>query len=175
MPFTKLDRVLAGAIGVLLAALIAVFGAAVREKRVGVGDRAPHFSVRTDSGLTITPSAFGGRLLVLNFWATWCPPCLEEMPSLDRMQQQLKDQGVVVLGVSVDEDEAAYRRFLERAKVSFLTARDPEAAISALYGTYRYPESYVIDRQGKVVQKIIGAVDWTDDRMMNYLRSLLEG
>lgn len=175
MPFTKLDRVLAGAIAVLAAALVAVFGAAVRQKTVGVGDRAPHFSIRTDSGLTISPSSFGGRLLVLNFWATWCPPCIEEMPSLDRMQQQLKDQGVVVLGVSVDEDEGAYRRFLERARVSFLTARDPEAAISSLYGTYRYPESYVIDRHGRVVQKIIGAVDWTDDRMLNYLRSLLEG
>jgi len=175
MPFTKLDRVLVAAIGVLLAALIAVFGAAVRQKVVGVGDKAPHFLVRTESGLTISPAAFGGRLLVLNFWATWCPPCIEEMPSLDRMQQQLRDQGVVVLGVSVDEDEEAYRRFLERARVSFHTARDPEAAISTLYGTYRYPESYVIDREGRVVQKIVGAVDWTDERMMNYLRSLLQG
>jgi len=175
MPFTKLDRLLIGSIAVLLAALIAVVGAAVRPKVVGVGAQAPHFEIRTDAGLTISPSSFGGRLLVLNFWATWCPPCIEEMPSLDRMQQQLRDQGVVVLGVSVDEDEQAYKRFLERARVSFHTARDPEAAISALYGTYRYPESYVIDRHGKVVQKIIGAVDWTDERMMSYLKSLLEG
>jgi peroxiredoxin len=175
MPLTKLDRLLIGSIAVLVGALIAVIGAAVRPKVIGVGAKAPHFEIRTDTGLTISPASFGGRLLVLNFWATWCPPCIEEMPSLDRMQQELRDQGVVVLGVSVDEDEQAYRRFLERARVSFHTARDPAATISSLYGTYRYPESYVIDQQGKVVQKIIGAVDWTDERMMNYLRSLLQG
>jgi cytochrome c biogenesis protein CcmG/thiol:disulfide interchange protein DsbE len=173
MPSSNLDRLLAGAIGALLVALLAVFAHAVREKVVGVGDAAPHFSIRTDNGLTVSPASFGGRLLVLNFWATWCPPCIEEMPSLDRMQQQLKDAGVVVLGISVDEDEAAYKRFLERARVSFLTARDPAAQISSLYGTYRYPETYVINQQGRVVQKIIGPTDWTDERMLAYLRSLL--
>ncbi len=173
MPSSNLDRVLAGAIAVLLIALLAVFAHAVREKVVGVGDAAPDFSIRTDNGLTVSPASFGGRLLVLNFWATWCPPCIEEMPSLDQMQQQLKDSGVVVHGISVDEDEAAYRRFLERTRVSFLTARDPDARISSLYGTYRYPETYVINQQGKVVQKIIGPTEWTDERMLAYLRSLL--
>lgn len=173
MPSSNLDRLLAGAIGALLIALLAVFAHAVREKVVGVGDTAPDFSIRTDNGLTVSPASFGGRLLVLNFWATWCPPCIEEMPSLDQMQQQLKDSGVVVLGISVDEDEAAYRRFLERTPVSFLTARDPDARISSLYGTYRYPETYVINQQGKVVQKIIGPTEWTDERMLAYLRSLL--
>jgi cytochrome c biogenesis protein CcmG/thiol:disulfide interchange protein DsbE len=173
MQSSKLDRLLTAAIGILLAALIAVFAGAVHEKVVGVGDRAPQFSIRTDNGIAISPAGFGGRLLVLNFWATWCPPCIEEMPSLDQMHKELKDSGVVVLGVSVDEDEGAYKNFVQRAGVSFLTARDPTAEISSLYGTYRYPETYVINQQGKVVQKIIGATVWTDERMMNYLRSLL--
>ena len=76
---------------------------------------------------------------MLNFWATWCPPCVEEMPSLDEFQKRLAASGVVVLGVSVDTSEPPYREFLQKAKVSFLTARDPEAEISAEYGTFKYP------------------------------------
>jgi len=110
---------------------------------------------------------------VLNFWATWCPPCIQELPSLDQFQRELANQGVVVLGVSVDKDEKAYKRFLDRAKVSFVTARDPENTINSEYGTFKYPESYIINRDGKVVMKIINATDWTDEKMMNYVKSLL--
>lgn len=167
------DRLLQGLIGVVLVALIAVIADAVSNKVIGVGDRAPDFSIRTDSGLTISRSSFGGRLLVLNFWATWCPPCLEEMPSLDAFQKAFRDSGVVVLGISVDEDEAAYRALLQRVDVSFHTARDPTATIGSEFGTYRYPETYVISAGGEVLQKIIGAREWTDETMMSYIRSLL--
>ena len=121
-----------------------------------MGDKAPDFTITTDSGKQITRSDFGGRLLVLNFWATWCPPCVEEMPSLDEFQKRLAASGVVVLGVSVDTNEPPYRAFLQKARVSFLTARDPQASISAEYGTFKYPETYVIDSSGRVLQKHIG-------------------
>ncbi len=160
-------------IGVLLVAFTVTVGFTIEDHTIGVGDYAPDFSIQTSSGLSISPTQFGGKVLVLNFWATWCPPCLEEMPSLSAFQQAMKDSGVVVMGISVDEDEAAYRRILEREQVSFLTARDPAAAISDSFGTYRYPETYVIDATGKVVQKIVGPANWTDDRMMGYIRSLL--
>ncbi|MCC6859173.1 MAG: TlpA family protein disulfide reductase [Bryobacterales bacterium] len=173
MSSVKMDRLLQAAIAVLLVVFVFVIYRSVHEKIIGVGDSAPEFSIQTDSGRTVSVSNFGGRLLVLNFWATWCPPCVEEMPSLDRFQQQLGGSGVVVLGVSVDKDAAAYTRFLERAKVSFLTARDPEARVSADYGTYKYPETYIIDSRGKVVQKIIGPENWSDERMLSYVKSLL--
>ncbi len=169
----KTERLLQIGMLMLTVALIAVIADTLRDRVIGVGDTAPEFSIRTDSGITVTRSDFGGRLLVLNFWATWCPPCIEEMPSLDQLYKQLKDSGVVVLGISVDEDEQAYRRLLERRKVSFLTARDPAARISSEFGTYRYPETYVIDSRGKVLQKIIGAASWTDERMIRYIKSLL--
>lgn len=173
MANTTFDKILLGSIGLLVAALVFVVGDTIREKVVGVGDRAPGFAVQTDAGLTLTPASFGGKVLVLNFWASWCPPCLDEIPSLNEFQNRLEAEGVVVLGVSVDEDEASYRSILDRMDVSFQTAWDPAAEVSSLYGTYRFPETYVINSRGRVVQKIIGATTWNDERMLSYIRSLL--
>ncbi len=173
MHSSKTDRILKALIGGLLVVLVAVVADTLREHVIGVGDTAPEFEIRTDSGLVVSRSNFGGKVLVLNFWATWCPPCIEEIPSLNAFYDKLKDEGVVVLGISVDEDEAVYRRFLEGHNVQFLTARDPAAEISSRFGTYRYPETYIIDSNGTVRQKIIGAADWSDQRMIDYVRSLL--
>jgi peroxiredoxin len=145
----------------------------IRERVVEAGDKAPNFSITSDSGRTFTRSDFGGKLLVLNFWATWCPPCVEELPSLNEFQRMLADKGVVVLGVSVDTNLQAYQNFLRRTKVEFQTARDPEATISARYGTFKYPETYLINRDGKVVQKIVGPRDWTSPDMLDSLKPLL--
>jgi cytochrome c biogenesis protein CcmG, thiol:disulfide interchange protein DsbE len=169
----KTQLVLQGLIVFLLGTLIYVVADSFRETLVVVGDTAPGFTVKTDGGRQISRSDFGGRLLVLNFWATWCPPCVEEMPSLDELQKRLGPSGVVVLGVSVDKSEKAYRDFLQKANVSFQTARDPAADISAEYGTFKYPETYVIDRNGKVLQKHIGAKNWTDEQLLNEIRALL--
>ncbi len=173
MRAVKRERFLIVLIGVLMVALGYVIAGSFREKIVAVGDAAPDFTVTTEGGRTVTPSSFGGKLLVLNFWATWCPPCIEEMPSLDEFQKRLASDGVVVLGVSVDRSETAYRQFLQKARVSFLTARDPSASISASYGTFRYPETYVINSSGKVVLKHIGPQNWADERFVREIRSLL--
>ena len=169
----RIDRMLQISIGVLLCAFVYVIFLALHERIVQVGDSAPDFSITADDGRTVTANSFGGKLLVLNFWATWCSPCIEELPSLDQFQRQLANSGVVVLGVSVDKDEKAYKRFLSRAKVSFLTARDPQNKINAEYGTFRFPESYLINSDGKVVMKIISATNWTDDKMVSFVKSLL--
>ncbi len=169
----KTDRVLIVLLAVAVAALVGVAADTMREKVVVVGDSAPDFSIRTDTGLAISPTNFGGKVLVLNFWATWCPPCIREMPSLDQFHKLLRDSGVVVLAISVDKNERVYRNFLNRVNVSFLTARDAEAKISGSFGTYRYPETYVIDRNGKVVQKVIADTDWSDENMIRFVKSLL--
>jgi len=137
------------------------------------GDKAPNFSIVTDSGRTITRSDFGGRVLVLNFWATWCPPCVEEIPSLNAMQQQLASRGVVVLAISVNKNEETYRQFLNQARVSFLTARDPEADISASYGTYKYPETYIINKDGRVVAKMISNQNWTSPEVLQQIEAAM--
>ena len=173
MQTVKTERVLQILIGCLLIAFAYVIADSFREKIVNVGDSAPDFTITADDGRQISVDHFGGKVLVLNFWATWCPPCVEEMPSLNELQKRMAGSGVVVLGVSVDKNERAYRQFLQKAKVSFLTARDPGADISAEYGTFKYPETYVIGGNGKVLQKHIGARDWTDERLLNEIKALL--
>jgi cytochrome c biogenesis protein CcmG/thiol:disulfide interchange protein DsbE len=125
-----------------------------------------------DAQNKITLSQYRGQVVVLNFWATWCPPCVEEMPSLVEMQRRMKAKGVTVLAVSVDVDESAYKQFLKDHNVNLLTVRDPEHKSSELYGTFKYPETYVIDRGGVMRRKFIGAVDWTEPDVVELLGKL---
>ena len=173
MKTARIDQILKVSIGVLLAAFVYVIFVSLYERIVEVGDTAPDFSIIADNGQTITPTNFGGKLLVLNFWATWCAPCIEELPSLDQFQKEFANSGVVVLGVSMDKDEKLYKRFLSRVKVSFLTARDPSNKINAEYGTFKFPETYIIGSDGRVLMKIINATNWVDEKMLSYVKSQL--
>ena len=155
---------------VLTVALVAVLASTLRDRLVVAGDSAPGFEVTTDSGRKIAVDNFGGRVLVVNFWATWCPPCISELPSLNALAAELKGSGVVFLGISVDKDKAAYDKFLKKVKLNFETSRDPEADISADYGTFKYPETYVISREGKVLEKFINEQPWMAPAIVARLR-----
>ena len=113
-----------------------------------------------------------GKVVVLNFWATWCPPCVEEMPALVQMQHRLKDKDVVLLGVSLDVDGDAYHKFLKDHSVDFLTVRDSDQKSNNLYGTFKFPETYIIDRSGIVRRKFIGPVDWMQPEILDFLTRL---
>jgi cytochrome c biogenesis protein CcmG/thiol:disulfide interchange protein DsbE len=171
MTKSKIDLAIKILIGGLLAALIVIIAGSLNERVVKAGDIAPDFSVTTDQGRKITATNFGGKVLVLHFWASWCAPCVEEAQPLNEFQKRVADSGVVVLGISIDTNENAYRRFLTMNKIAFETARDPEGDISTSYGTFKVPETYIIDRTGKVVQKFIGEGDW-DDKTVNFVKSL---
>jgi len=99
-------------------------------------------------------------------------PCIEEMPSLVQLQQRLKDRGVTVVAVSVDRDAAAYQRFLHDHRISLLTVRDQEQRSNNLYGTFKFPETYIIDRNGVMRRKFIGAVDWSQPEISEFLTKL---
>jgi len=136
-----------------------------------IGSAAPEITVQ-DSDRTVKLSDYHGQIVVLNFWATWCPPCVEEMPSLVEMQRRMKAKGVTVIGVSVDVDQSAYNRFLKDHNVTLLTVRDPGQKSSNLYGTFKFPETYVVDRNGVMRRKFIGAVDWTAPEITDFLGKL---
>ena len=171
MESVKTDRLLRLAIGALVVALIYVIYAGIHQRVVVAGDSAPEFSVTADSGQTVSLPSFGGKVLVLNFWATWCPPCVQETPSLSQFAADYAKKGVVVLGVSVDKDLKAYQAFLQKFRPAFLTTRD--AVIHEDYGTFMYPETYIIDAKGKVVKKIAEGADWNDPQLRQYIDSLL--
>jgi cytochrome c biogenesis protein CcmG, thiol:disulfide interchange protein DsbE len=161
----------ARAAGFVVMALLALSGCYSRSRPARIGSAAPDFTVQ-DAARKVTLSQLKGQIVVLNFWATWCPPCIEEMPSLVQMQQKMKDKGVTVLAVSVDADAAAYRSFLEDHNVNLLAVRDPDQKANDLYGTFKFPETYIIDRNGVVRRKFIGAVDWTEPDVIEYLSKL---
>jgi cytochrome c biogenesis protein CcmG, thiol:disulfide interchange protein DsbE len=119
-----------------------------------------------------------GKVVVLNFWASWCPPCVEEAPALNQLEEHIAPRGGMILGVSVDEDPAAYDKFLKDHGIDFPTWRDPSAKdqqsqIAHDYGTSMYPETYVIDRNGKIARKIIGPQNWNSPEMLSYFDALL--
>jgi len=156
----------------LLVLLISFLVACYSGSRPGrIDTPAPDFTVQ-DSDHTVTLNQFRGQVVVLNFWATWCPPCVEETPSLVRLQGLLKSKGVVVLAVSIDEDDSAYHKFLKDYSVNMVTVRDGSRKASSLYGTFGWPESYIIDRQGIIRRRFIGAVDWTSPEITDYLSKL---
>jgi cytochrome c biogenesis protein CcmG, thiol:disulfide interchange protein DsbE len=137
----------------------------------GIGAPAPQFSIQ-DHDRKVALSDFRGQIVVLNFWASWCPPCIEETPSLVVMQQRLRAKGITVIGVSIDEDEQAYHRFINEHGIDFITVREPSEATEHLYGTVKIPETYIIDRNGILRRKLVSSVDWTSPDIWQFLSSL---
>ncbi len=134
-----------------------------------LGTPAPMFVVN-DGQHSVDLTKLRGHVVVLNFWASWCAPCLEELPSLEQMQADLPK--VQVVAISTDDDATAYERFLREHSVSLLTVRDADQRSNAMYGTFRYPETYVIDKNGIIRRKFIGPQDWTSPEIVGYLRKL---
>jgi len=156
----------------LVFAMVAVLCGCYSSSRPSrIGSAAPDFVVQ-DADRKVELRDFSGKIVVLNFWATWCAPCVEELPTLVELQQQFRDKGVTVIGVSVDVDADVYHRFLKEHKIDFLTVRDPDQKSNSLYGTVKFPETYIIDRNGIVRRKFIGAVDWTQPEIVNFLSQL---
>src|SRR5271166_4960737 len=170
MQSVKTDQLLRVTIGLLLAAFVYVIYLAIHEHVVVAGDQAPPFTLTADNGRAVSVPNFGGKLLVLNFWASWCGPCVEETPSLSAFSDEYRNKGVVVLGVSVDQDPNAYQKFVERFHPDFLVARDRK--IHEDFGTFVYPETYIIDSSGRVLKKYAEAVNWMNPETTSFINSL---
>jgi thiol-disulfide isomerase/thioredoxin len=134
-----------------------------------VGSTAPDFTV-TDGPRSVTLSHLRGHIVLLNFWATWCAPCIEEIPSLESLQKQMPQ--IKVLAVSTDRDNDAYNQFMTEHQLGFDNIRDASWHSNLLYGTQMFPETYIIDRNGVVRRRFIGPVDWASPAIMDYLKKL---
>jgi cytochrome c biogenesis protein CcmG/thiol:disulfide interchange protein DsbE len=130
---------------------------------------APAFSLN-DGEHTVDLTKLRGKVVVLNFWASWCAPCIEEMPSLEQLHHELPQ--VDIIAVASDEEFSAYRSYVLQHRIDLTTVFDQDQTSNALYGSFRFPETYIIDKQGFVRRKLIGPQDFTSPDFMNYLREL---
>jgi cytochrome c biogenesis protein CcmG/thiol:disulfide interchange protein DsbE len=175
-----IGRKLANWAGLAVAAAIILAFAlpSFRQGEPTIAGQTAHDFPLTLDGKPAHLSDLRGKVVVLNFWGSWCQPCVEEAPGLSRLQQHIAARNAVILGVAADEDPAAYDQFLRDQGVSFLTYRDPNtkdehSPIALSYGTSQVPETYIIDRQGKIARKIIGFQQWDSPEMLAYFDALL--
>jgi cytochrome c biogenesis protein CcmG, thiol:disulfide interchange protein DsbE len=170
-----LVRRIAGWAAVALAAGILVLFAmpSYRQGEASIAGKSAVDFPLTLAGKSERLSDLKGKVVVLNFWATWCPPCVEETPSLNRLQKYIDSRGGMILGVSIDEDGAAYEQFLRDQNVVFPTYRDATKKTASDYGTSIFPETYIIDRHGKIARKFVGEQQWDSAEMLAYFDAVL--
>lgn len=165
--------VLAVVVGFFLFVLLAKEGS--RSRIIREGDRAPEFRLSSLDGRQVSLSDFRGKIVMVHFWATWCPPCVEEIPTIEKLYRGLFGKDFEILAVSVDERGAdAVRPFMEKNKLNLPVLLDPGHTTASRYGTFKFPETYVLDRNGIVRYKVIGAMDWSTPDSMNAIRGLVE-
>jgi peroxiredoxin len=139
------------------------------------GARAPAFALpRLAGGEPVSIADLRGRVVLVNFWATWCKPCEQEMPAMERLYQALRDEGFELLAISVDTDVDAVRRFRERLGLSFPILLDSDQRVAHAYMTFRFPESLLIGPDGVVVERYVGGKEWDSDAYIERIRRLLE-
>ena len=146
-----------------------------RQQTGGASFPAPDFALRDLGGHTHRLSAYRGKVVFVNFWATWCPPCREEMPSMERLYRRLGHGDFAMLAVNEDEDGApAVRQFVDGMGLSFPVLLDEQGSVPPRYGVTGYPETFVIDRNGQVVNRFIGPADWDSENLRTYFTHLLD-
>lgn len=144
---------------------------------VGVGSRAPEFrAVHLSTGHPASLADYRGKVLLLNIWATWCEPCRVEMPSLERLQRKFAGTDFRLVSVSIDKDDSTVvRKFAQELGLTFAILHDRPGTIQEIYQTTGVPESFVIDRDGAIVKKVIGPAEWDSPVNETLLRRLLDG
>ena len=133
---------------------------------------APPIDLFTPDGALLSLASLRGRVVLVNFWATWCEPCVTEMPSLQRLRDELAPR-FEVLGVNYQEGPARIKPFVERTGITFPIVRDTDGAVAKAWGARIFPASYVVDRAGHVKHVLIGGADWTSTRLVSTIRGLL--
>jgi len=141
---------------------------------LAAGQSAPDFTLPGLDGKMVSLSEYKGHVVLVNIWATWCPPCVDEMPSMETLYKEFKDENFEILAISIDALGAnAVGPFMKKYNLSFPALLDPEATIKMLYQTTGVPESFIINKEGILVEKIIGPKNWAAPEVVNYFRDLI--
>ena len=137
-------------------------------------NRAPEFSLRELNGNVASLSGYRGKMVLLNFWATWCGPCRDEMPSMEQLSRNFGGQGLAVVAINQRENAALVARFMKTHNLNFSTLLDADGRVAASYRVYGIPVSYVIDSDGQAIGMKSGSMDWASPRVVDMFRKLVD-
>ncbi|HEX9788530.1 MAG TPA: TlpA disulfide reductase family protein [Candidatus Binatia bacterium] len=135
----------------------------------------PDFSIATPEGKKVSLKDFRGKIVFVNFWASWCVPCREEMPAMDRLYQEFKDKNFVVLAVAVKDRKQDAVDFVKELKLTYPIALDPDAQVGNLYGAWGLPATYLIGPKGEGLARGWGPADWYNPPARQLIRDLVDG
>ena len=135
---------------------------------------ARNFTLPVLGGENTSLSSFRGKVVILNFWATWCPPCREEMPSMESLYRRFKDEGLEIIAVDMMEDTETVSRFISNNGYTFPVMLDRLNRTGAVYGVSSIPASFILDREGRIIARVIGGISWNSPRMIAAFDALLK-
>ena len=136
--------------------------------------QAPDFTLKDLYGNSVSLQDLRGKVVFLNFWATWCPPCRLEMPTMEELHKEFGDQGLVILAINYRENPAEIKAFFEQHQLTFPALLDPEGKVLDLYKAWSLPTTYLINKNGEIVGKVIGYRDWHSKQARAFFRKVLE-
>jgi peroxiredoxin len=160
----------------LLLALTATVGCTKKESELAAteGNPAPDFTLKDLSGNPVQLSSLKGKVVLVNFWATWCPPCREEIPSMAKLNQAMQGKKFRMLAISIDEGgKGAVEEFFKRGGVTLPALLDTDGQVSRRYGTTGVPETFLVDTKGVIRKKVVGGLDWSHPEVIQFLEQLM--
>jgi peroxiredoxin len=156
---------------VLLTAMGA-YSPADSDKNPPVIEKAPDFSLKDLGGRTVSLGSLRGKVVLLNFWATWCPPCVSEMPSLNKLYLELKPRGLQVVAISLDRSAESVKEYINEKGFKFFVLLDADGVVVKRYKVFSTPTTFLIDRKGNIVGRFYGEYDWQDPDVRSKIEKL---
>ncbi len=138
-----------------------------------LGKEAPDFTLKDLNGRDVSLRDLRGRVLLLNFWATWCPPCVEEIPALNRLRRGFQGRDFEIVGISTDRSVSTIKEFMETNPIEYLVLHDGDIKVSRIYNVFSIPTTFLIDRNGRIVERYFGEQDWTSREIKEKIDALL--
>jgi peroxiredoxin len=135
-------------------------------------NQAPDFSLKDLSGRPVTLSSLRGKVVLLNFWATWCPPCISEMPVFNKLYREMRGRGLEVVAISADRSESYLRDYISKHSLDYKVLYDESRTVTKQYKVFSMPTTFLIDKQGVIMEKFYGEYDWTDQEIKKKIEKL---